>query len=168
MKYIFVLLGTLFLLVCLSLFILWGLTARKSKLLQQEARQGLDRVVADELPTLEGFEITKVASFESSNTVYDETCYYASDYLILGGSLTEEDALNRYAAKLESSGWTPRRRQYPTSKVFMYGDYVQLNIRTGDIDPGLDNYVDYEKMREIYPSIIFIRITFMLPKREGC
>ena len=160
--------GVLLLLVCLVSTILWSLAAQKSKSFQQEARQGLDQVVANDLPSLEGFETIKVASFDLSDTVYGDTCYYARDFLILGGSLTEAEALDRYAAKLESSGWMPKGKQYPTSKGFKYGDHAITVARIGDLDPGLRDYVDYEQLRKTYPSIIFVRVEFMLPHREGC
>ena len=168
MKRVLIFFGILFLLLCLVSAVLWSLAAQKSKSLQREARQGLDRIVANELPTLNGFDTIEVASFDSSDTVYGETCYYAGDFLILGGSLAEAEALDRYAAKLESSGWIPRTRQYPTSKVFMYRDHVQMNVRTGDLDPGLRDYVDYKQLGKTYSSILFIRISFMLPTREDC
>ncbi len=168
MKHLPKILGIVFVLLCLTSAFLWGFATLKSKSLQREARQSLEQVVANELPTLDGFDTIEVASFDSSDTVYGGTCYYAGDFLILGGSLAEAKALDRYAAKLESSGWIPRERQYPTSKVFMYRDHVQMNVRTGDLDPGLRDYVDYVQLRKTYPSIIFLRISFMLPNREDC
>lgn len=168
MKYIFMFFGILLLLACLVSAVLWGLFTQKSKSFQREARQGLDQVVAYDLPSLEGFETIKIVSLDSSNTVYGETCYYAGDFLILGGSLAEAEALDKYAAKLESAGWTLRGKQYPATRELVSGDHVLTVIRTGNIDPGLRDYVDYEQLRETYPSIIFVRIVYMLPRREGC
>lgn len=134
---------------------------------QRKARAGLDASVA-QLPELGDFDTIEVIYYETSLSGPRTTCYYATAYLIIGTSLPEEKALDVYVEELKSLSWTPREKQYDTTRILMHGTYELVVIRSGE--PGVDvkDAVDYAQLRAKYPTIIFVRLDFMLPSRDKC
>ena len=133
---------------------------------QQEARAGLDTLIT-QLPELADFDAVKIVRFEFSDTAYGKTCYYARSYVILGSSLSEAEALTIYARRLQTLGWVPRDEPYDTS--VLYGGLSALAIVTSG-EPGADikDALDYNQLRRIYRSVIFVRLDYMLPSRKEC
>jgi hypothetical protein len=134
---------------------------------QRKARAGLDASVA-QLPKLREFDTIKVIYYESSLSGPRTTCYYATAYTIIGTSLPELKALDVYVEELKSLGWRPREKQYDTTRILMRGTYELVVVRSGE--PGVDvkDAVDYAQLRAVYPTIIFVRLDFMLPNRDKC
>ena len=58
-------------------------------------REGLESIVAQELPELDGFELVEVVSLDGSRAEYDITCFYATDYQIMGTSLPESESVSK-------------------------------------------------------------------------
>lgn len=132
----------------------------------RRARNGLEAVKA---------KLTTPGSFELITTVSTDfpgvnlgTCYYARDYLIMGTTLTETQALDMYENHLRSVGWLPGERQYLNTRVFYSGDNVFLVVTT--IGPGDDtrDAVDYERLKQEYESVVFVRLEFQLPSTSEC
>src|SRR5574341_414748 len=101
-----------FFVIPLLLFLMVACVQQINHLLkQQEARAGLEELIA-ELPQIDGFDTIRIVNFDSSFTAYGKTCYYAIDYLVIGSTLSEREALDVYTERLKSSGWKSEDRQY--------------------------------------------------------
>jgi hypothetical protein len=134
---------------------------------QRKARAGLDASVA-QLPELREFDTVEVVHREFSHSGPRTTCYYARAYAIIGTSLPAEQALDVYVEELQSLGWEFDGRQYKTERGLKRGVYELVVVRSGE--PGVDvkDAVDYAQLRAVYPTIIFVRLDFMLPSRDKC
>jgi hypothetical protein len=134
---------------------------------RREARAGLDAAVA-QLPEPAGFDVIKVVYREFRSTEYERKCFYATAYVIIGSSLPELEALDVYAEDLQPLGWAPRDEQYNTTRVLRRGTYERIVIELGE--PGVDirDAVDYVQLRATSPTVIFVRLDFMLPSRDEC
>ncbi len=135
---------------------------------QRETREGLEAIVAQELPELEAFEQVKVVSFDDSRTEYGITCYYATDYLIMGTRLSEKEALEHYREGLLPLGWTDSGTQYPSSNKLYYGQNARIVFWYGDPGVNIRDAVDYDQLKKFYQSIMFVRVDYIQPAREGC
>jgi hypothetical protein len=158
------------LLFIFGLVLVTGCNLVSARSQRNEARRSLDELVNHDLPQIEGLETIEIVSFTSSRTEHSQTCHYATDYLIIGASMPEEAALERYVAGAESMGWIEeRRRQYDTTKLLIQGDHARLVVNIGG-RPGADieDAIDYEQAREVYQSLLFVSVDFMLPQRDGC
>ena len=133
----------------------------------RKARAGVDESVA-QLPVLKGFDVIETVHLDDSMSVDGETCYYATAYVIIGSSLPEMEALGVYSETLLSTGYYPRQRQYPTSRVFLRGSNEYVVVRVGE--PGIDfeDAVDWAQLKATYPTIVFVKLVFILPRRDGC
>lgn len=136
---------------------------------RQEARAGLDTVLA-QLPELKEITRVKTLVYESYDNEHGEdVCYYAKGYVILGTSLPATEALDAYAQALRSTGWVNETSdEYKTSRMLILGDQERIVVSSGD--PGLEirNAVNYEQLRQLYTSVIVIRVDYTLPKRDNC
>jgi len=106
--------------------------------------------------------------FHSDENEDGPICYYARAFVIVGTLLPETQALDTYTEKTQSLGWTPEGRQYEISRILIRG--VNDRIVIGSGEPGVDikDALDYDKLRETYRSIIFVRLDYMLPSRDEC
>jgi len=69
---------------------------------------------------------------------------------------------------LQLLGWTPRAKQYPTSRVMYLGENTLLAATTNEPEAELRDSVEYAQMREDYQTVILLRLEFMLPSRDEC
>ena len=155
------------LLLCLiPIIIAIGFNAFEDYRLNQ-ARRGLELIEAG-LPLPTDFRLIKTVPYDNSISAYGETCYYATDHLIMGASLPEMQALDTYESSLRSDGWLAGEIQYPRSRAFYLGENAVAVITT--IGPGDDtrDAVDYERLREQFESVVFVRLEFQLPSTSEC
>lgn len=158
-----------FIVTLICLLALAGCNVLNERAQQREARAGLEIIVGTMLPESDQFDLVETVSFDDSGSESGMvTCYYAVDYLIIGAPVPETEALNSYAADLHLLGWEPRSRQYPTSRVFRYGDNARAVATIGNPGASIRDAVDYAQVRTLYQSIIFVRLDFILPSREAC
>ena len=150
---------------CIAILLCSTVSCARSQ--RREARAGLDAAVT-QLPKPAGFDTIKVVYREFRSTEYERKCFYARAYVIIGSSLPEVEALDVYVEKLEALGWVPREKQYKTTRVLRRGTHERIVIELGQ--PGVDikDAVDYAQLRNTYPTIIFVRVDFMLPSRDEC
>ena len=164
-----ILLGAFTTLLCILFSIIIGQYLR-GKLMQRNVRTELDILVNNVVPLPAEFEIIETISLDSLyfTETFGKECFYARDYLILGSTLPASDALDAYARSLLSSGWITETRSYPTSRTLIYGENVRTVVEGGR--PGVDvrNAIDYAELQRIYESIIFVRIDYAIPRRDGC
>lgn len=152
----------------LFLLALTNCTLLEKRAQQRKARQGLESLVAQDLPNLDQFELVKTVSLDFSMTAYGMTCYYARDYLIMGTSLPESEALEHYVEGLLPLSWTKEGEQYLTSKILIHGQNARIVVSHGEPGVDVDDAVDFERLSDIYQSILFVRVDYMLPARDGC
>lgn len=156
------------LLLCLApiLFLLIGGFNALERYRLSQARSGLEATKA-ELTVPTDFELITTVSTDFSGVDLG-TCYYGRDYLIMGTPLPEIQALDKFENHLRSSEWLPGDRQYSDTRTFYYGENALLVATT--IGPGDDTRgaVDYERLRQEYESILFVRVEFQLPSRSRC
>lgn len=134
---------------------------------QREAREGLDASIT-QLPTLEGFTTIKVVPLEFSHTAYEKTCYYARGYVIVGSSFSETKALEIYTDAIHSLGWTSEGMQSETSKVLMHAANERMEIYSGKPGVDIEGAMNYEQIRQVHQSVIFVRLDYMVPSRSDC
>jgi hypothetical protein len=160
--------GASFGLCILSLALVTGCSVISARAQRNEARRSLNQLVSDDLPQIEGLEILEIVSSTWSRTEYSQTCHYARDYLIIGAFMPVEEALERYFIEAELMGWIPRDIQYDSSRVLRLEEHARLVVETSG--PGVDirDAIDYEQARDVYQSLLFVRVDFMLPQRDGC
>ena len=132
---------------------------------RNEARRSLDELVNHDLPQIEGLETIEIVSSTWSHPEHSPACHYARDYLIIGAFMPEAEALERYVAGAELMGWSKEG----VFETLIQGDHARLVVKIGD-RPGVDieDAIDYEQAREVYQSLLFVRVDFMLPQRDGC
>jgi hypothetical protein len=136
---------------------------------QSAAKAGLDKLIKN-LPQFKGFEKVKTVSLEFSNIEHGKgsSCYYARGYIVVGSVLPETEALEAYTQNLRSLGWTPKGTQYKTSSVLVYEKNARVEIYSGEPGVDIQDAVDYTQLRQIYSSLIFIRLDYMLPSADEC
>ena len=154
------------LVLCFLLLASCGILDKKAQ--QRKTREGLESISSQELPELDGFDLVKVVSLDLSSSDYGKTCSYARDYLIIGTSLPESDALERYVEALLRLGWTREGDQYPTSNNLIHGKNARIVVRYGDPGADVRDAADYDQLRDNYQSVIFVRVDYILPERDGC
>lgn len=143
-----------------------GAIALKPVFIQYQARQGLD-LVLNELPDLEAYKTIKTVSFDSSREGSTTTCYYATDYLIIGTSLPELVARETYIEVLQSMGWEPGWKEpLPTRLTDKKNTIIQ--VTAGDPVPLIRHAVNYDEIRKTYQSIIYLRVDYMIPNTGDC
>jgi hypothetical protein len=135
---------------------------------QSETRAGLETIVNSRLPESNELDLVEVVSFDDSRTEYGMTCYYATDYLIIGTSIPGTEALKLYVKDLQELGWELEGDQYPTTKALTTGQNSRIIVRSGEPGVTIQGAVDYSRLQTLYESIIIVRVNFMSPSREGC
>jgi hypothetical protein len=135
---------------------------------QHSARSGLETIVNSWLPESNALDIVEVVSFDDSRTEHGMTCFYATDYLIMGSSMPGPGALQQYTKELQELGWELEGDQYPTTKVLTTGQNSRIIVRSGEPGAAIEDAVDYSHLQTLYESIIIVRVNFMSPSREGC
>ena len=133
----------------------------------EEATVSLELAI-DRLPKLEGFETIKINQEAFSHTEYGLTCYYARANIALGSSLPASDALEQYVEALQSQGWTPIGKQYQQTKTLVLGSNSLIEVYLGEPGIELKDDIDLEKLNQIYQSILFISLDYMLPNSTEC
>jgi hypothetical protein len=134
----------------------------------QEVQNEL-RSSATSLPKLANADVLQVSQKEWSYTAYGDTCFYGRAWVLIGSSeLSEEQMLTNYVERLTASGWNSREQQYSNSKVLYRGMHELIVISVGEPAPAVRESVDYKRFTRNYPNVIFARLTYMLPQREGC
>jgi hypothetical protein len=133
----------------------------------RKARSGAEASVA-QLPDLPGFDRIKTVFREYPSTVYGSGCYYGAAYVIIGSALPERDAITLYARKIRSLGWIDEGKQYDAERSLIRGAHERIVVRYGEPDVEIKDAVDYAQLRANYVSVIFVRLVFMLPGRDGC
>jgi hypothetical protein len=129
---------------------------------QQEARKGLEASL-ERLPQSSSFETIQLSQVENSMG----SCHYAVADIMLGTSLSAEDALDVYFDELQALEWIPDERQHEHEKILTHG--AQERIHISDF-PGWYDEVDesYIQAKKDYPTVIFVILTFYVPQRDGC
>jgi hypothetical protein len=150
---------------CIAILLCSTVSCARSQ--RREARAGLDAAVT-QLPKPAGFDTIKVVYREFRSTEYERKCFYARAYVIVGSSFSEVEALDVYVKELQSLGWKLEGRQYDIERGMKRGVHERIVVRSGK--PGVDikDAVDYAQLRNTYPTIIFVRVDFMLPSRDEC
>ena len=136
---------------------------------QREARAGLDVVIA-ELPKPAGFDMIKIVYQEFYDDEHGSgpVCYYARAYIITGSSMSESDALATYAQSLQLQGWALEGEQYKTERGLIRGANERVVAHSGDPGVDIEDALDYAKLKEVYRSLIFVRVDYMIPSRDQC
>jgi hypothetical protein len=129
----------------------------------REVRKGLDTSI-DQLPKSQDFETVTILRGESSM----EGCYYAVAKVILGSFMPTEEALDMYTAELQSLGWSIERNDYKNVISLTRNTQERIVIETGYPSLSVEKNEDYIRARDIYPTIIFARLVFYVPQRDGC
>ncbi len=143
--------------------LLYFLTSCEHKRKQREVRAGLDNSVG-QLPDSASFETITISYGQSSM----KTCHYAEAVVMLGTALAEEEALDTYVDELRSLGWALKRIDYKDVRVLIRDTQERIVIRsyhTTWLDEKDENYI---KARDVYPTIIWVRLVFYVPQRDGC
>jgi hypothetical protein len=160
-------LGIALVLLCLGLTLVIGYGALNRMMKQQDTRRSLTDIAAIKLPKSQDFEVSKISSFDFSATESGGSCHYSRDFFAIGTSLPELLALDTYVNYLQLLGWTPRERQYPTSRVMYFEENTLLAATTNEQVAELRDSVEFAQMREDYHTVI-LRLEFMLPSRDEC
>jgi hypothetical protein len=136
---------------------------------QSEAKAGLDNLIKS-LPQFKGLDVVKTVSLEFSNIEHGNgpPCYYARGYIIVGSALPGTEALEAYAQSLRLLGWTPKGTLYETSNVLVYEKNARLEIYSGEPGVDIQDAADYARLKQMYTSVIFIRLDYMLPSADEC
>ncbi len=131
-----------------------------------QAKFGLDSLVA-ELSLPANFDLIKIEYFQSSDSAFGKTCYYASANLIVASSLSLTQAIDAYTERSHLSGWMLEGRQYESARSLIRGENAQLVIESAK--PGtVMKSEEIVKLQTSYKSVIFVRVVYMVPRREGC
>jgi hypothetical protein len=133
----------------------------------RKARSGAEASVA-QLPDLAGFDRIKTVFREYPFTAYGDTCYYGTAHVIIGSSHSEADALDVYSRRLAVHGWVPEGKQYDDTRTLIRGAHERIVVRFGEPGVEIKDAVDYAQLRANYVSVVFVRLVFILPRRDGC
>ncbi len=156
------------LLVFLTALLLCGISScAPSRQMLQQARSGLDTTIA-QLPGSGEFAIVTILRGESASTDYGRTCYYAQAYIAVGTFLPGREALAAYVHELSLQGWTVAQDEYEDAKVLVRGEHERLSIELGAPGWIVEREESYQRAREVYPTILNIVVTYILPGRENC
>jgi hypothetical protein len=137
---------------------------------ERAARAGLERSTA-QLPhpskfvTIKEFEVEMWPVFD---TEIGEPCYFGRGYSVFGTSLPETEALDVYVAQLQEFGWLTDGKQYENERALIRGKNELLVVHTDSPSVDIQDAVVYTKLRETFRTVVFVRVTYMLPRREGC
>ena len=134
-----------------------------------EAKSGLDTAMR-QVPENSEFAIITTATFEFQRQFENSgpTIYLARGYVILGSSLSSQEALNKYFVMVQAIGWIPRSDQYETSKVLKRGQNELMEIYgdRGRLGADLEGVVDYQKLKQMNRTLIFVLIDYVIPNAE--
>lgn len=137
---------------------------------EQQAVAGAQQT-SDSLPKSKEFEKITMVRVKMS-PVYDteigQPCYYGRIYTIMGSALSEQEALELYTQELEGTGWLAEGRQYVTARGFSRGTNAYAAVYYGDPGVDIEAAADYTSLRRVYKSLIFVRVDYMIPRRQGC
>jgi hypothetical protein len=154
--------------LCLGSVLALGAMKIYSDSQQRKARNGLDLVVANDLPDREEFEVVEIVSFDFSDTDFSVGCYYARDNLIISTSFPESEAIDVYSESLQALGWRLTEQLSRTMILDHYEENTYAVVTYGEPGPFLRNSVDYTELTKAFPEVIFVRIDYMVPNRESC
>jgi hypothetical protein len=129
----------------------------------REVKAGLNNSL-EQLPQLRDFGT--ITMIKGSSAI--KSCHYAEAEVVLGTFLKEEDALEVYVDGLEALGWLERGKQDELHKGMVRGAHERIEIRAGYPNLDVQENKEYVRMKDSYPTIIFVRLVFYLPQRDGC
>ena len=86
---------------------------------------------------------------------------------LVGTELPEEEAVAVYVRELQAQGWEIVRDEHATSKILLRGEHESVSVRGGPVAWYWRKDEDYRQARDLYPTIISVRVGFMLPGTEG-
>lgn len=135
---------------------------REQQLLR-EAEMGLNAAIA-QLPKPSAFDVAAVIS----ETAVVEDYYVARASVVLGTSLSEEEALSLYVDELQALGWRlQERKQYEDTKFLDHPDkHEQIVVEYGLIGWLIETREEYIQAKKSYPSIIIVGVDYILTSRE--
>jgi hypothetical protein len=133
---------------------------------KQEVRTGLDASI-EQLPESKDFDMISITRYYDSMTVYGDTCFYGTAYVLVGTSLSEVEALDAYSDELLKAEWISDGEQYAHEYTLLHGDQEMINV--SDYEPyDFSDYEGYLEAKDDYMSFLFIRLVFYVPARDGC
>lgn len=137
---------------------------------ERAAREGVEATVA-QLPRPKEFDWLQVLYYQDHMTVQGETCYYGTAYVFLGTSLPTSIAFGAYIEQLRLLGWTPKSKYNEDLAIWYHGTNDRLVFVSGpaeELSLKLMEGSGYTQFKKIYPTVIVLRVTYMLPAREEC
>jgi hypothetical protein len=139
------------------------LTASCDVFRAREVRAGLDSSI-EQLPHLRDFELITV--LKGSSAI--ERCHYAEAEVVLGTSLEEEKAIDEYVNRLKAVGWLETELQNELKRGLTRGAQERIVVRAGHPNSDVERDADYIQAKDAFPTIIFVRLVFYVPQRDGC
>ena len=132
-----------------------------------QVQDGLETIGA-QLPDQGDFHTVTVLSGASPNVDYGRTCYYAQAYVAVGSELPEGYALDTYVSELQRQGWQVERDNLGWARTLVRGDNEVIDISIHGPGWIIEREESYQRAREIYPTMLFVAVTFMQPGRNQC
>ncbi len=128
---------------------------------------GKDFPILDDIDVIRNSMVTAYAS-DIGDT---DPCYYGDVTLVIGSQLSEAQILDRYTSLLKPNGDYLRALDDTStwSRIFYRGlnEYAVIEgIHDAFIGHNLG--VDLVQAKKKYASVMYIRIVYALPEREGC
>jgi hypothetical protein len=117
---------------------------------------------------LDSFATALIDQGVYSQTEYGKTCFYGRAYIVAGSQLTASDALDQYVEALQIQDWRLKEKTYQDSKTLLLGSNSLIVVYYGEPWPVFKKDIDLERLYQIYQSILFIRVDYMLPTRDEC
>jgi hypothetical protein len=141
---------------------------------QLQAVQTGVEATAKNFPLLDGVDIirdTEVTSGADTDEIDTATCYYGVATLVIGSQLSEAQILDGYTSQLTSYGYVlePRDATSNLARVFYRGfhEYTVIEV-IHDAFIGKNLGIDLGQVKKKYTSVMYIRMVYTLPQREGC
>lgn len=91
--------------------------------------------------------------------------------MVIGSQLSEAQILDRYTLQLKSYGWIlwPPDETSNLARAFRRGDYETAVIEViHDTFIGHNLGIDLNQAKKKYLSVMYIRMVYALPGRDGC
>ena len=133
----------------------------------RQVRDGLQSTIA-ELPNSSEFNTITILSGESSDSAYGKTCYYAQANIVVGTLLKEKEALETYVSKLEAKEWILKQNDLERSRILTFGKHARISISIDGPSWKIEDDKMYQQAKNIYPTFLFVTITYILPFMEEC
>jgi len=134
----------------------------------QQSKTGLDAAI-EQMPRPKDFELVATRSWTTSMTAGGQTCYYAEAYAVFGTSLPEKEALVTYVEELKALGWASEDTiQYAREQSLVRGTHEWAGVSYGGYGTWSVQDSAYAQALNTYPTVVLVRLRYILPARDGC